>query len=355
MLHLRRGKVQLTHQIFHCIPGLIRCITKSLLYLLGVCNSRFRIKDKGNEMEEQGQSIPGGTPHRAVTRSVTRGQCGVATEDTGPGTKAKTEGGRKRLARRLDAGGASSAEKTGCNNGGVSNNADDDVSADYCPSKFHGCSSSDSVQEVISSFGAKKLELVERMGLGGLQYLKRGFHNSRHLVFWLLKRMDVQRMELKLIDGTRIRMTLQSVANILGIRCSGKEVLIRASKGAEYVKRRLRERFGTEENKEYPELDDLRKVLFRKYPEGMSEYEEETFMIAFAGFCCAYMFGPARRTAGVPRDIWEFLAYPKKLLDCNWGGYVLTVLQSCARAVQLNMRSNPTSIKLGGCWLYLEV
>ena len=34
---------------------------------------------------------------------------------------------------------------------------------------------------------------------------------------------------------------------------------------------------------------------------------------------------------------------------------MLSVLQSCARAVQLNMRSNPNSIKLGGCWLYLEV
>jgi len=31
------------------------------------------------------------------------------------------------------------------------------------------------------------------------------------------------------------------------------------------------------------------------------------------------------------------------------------VLQSSARAVQMNLRSNPTSIKLGGCWLYLQV
>ena len=117
-------------------------------------------------MEEQAQSISGRTPHRAVIRSVTRGHCGVATEDTGPETKAKTEGGRKRLARRLDAGGASSAEKTGCSNGGVSNNADDDVSDDLCPSKFHGCSSYDSVQEVISSFGAKKIRTSGEDGSG---------------------------------------------------------------------------------------------------------------------------------------------------------------------------------------------
>jgi len=261
----------------------------------------------------------------------------------------------KILKQHLNPRGGRAASKAGGNSGSGSNDSDHDGSDDFCPAKFHGCSSSDAVQEVISSFGPKQLEILEKMGLGGLQHLKRGFHNSRHLVFWLLKQMDVQRMEIKLVDGSRVRMTLESVGKILGIRCSGRQVMISGSNGGGYVKQRLRERFGTDSSKEYPDLEDLRKVLFRQYAEDMSEYDEETFMIAVAGVCCAYMFGPPRRTTGVPKDIWEFLAYPKKLLDCNWGGYVLSVLQSCARAVQLNMRSNPNSIKLGGCWLYLEV
>ena len=102
-------------------------------------------------------------------------------------------------------------------------------------------------------------------------------------------------------------------------------------------------------------MDDLRKVLRRDYGQDMCQYDEETFMIAMSAFCCAYMFGPGKRTASVPADIWEFISFPKKLLNCNWGGYVLMVLQSSARAVQMNMRSNPTSILLGGCWLYLQV
>lgn len=289
-----------------------------------------------------------------VTRSVTRKQCRPQGEEQEDKSKAQHTEFRKCLNRRLYRRGGNEETRATSSNGGGGTESANDVSDDFCPAKFHGCSSSDAVQEIISSFGEKKLELLEKMGLGGLQYLKRGIHNSRHLVFWLLKRMDVHRMEIKLVDGSRIRMTLESVGKILGIRCRGKQVVMSSAKGTEYAKQRLRERFGTEDDKEYPDVDDLRKVLLREYGQSMTEFDEETFMIAIAGICCAYMFGPARRTAEVPRDIWEFLAHPRKLLDCNWGRYLLTVLQSSARAVQLNMRSNPTSIKLGRCWLYLE-
>ena len=162
-------------------------------------------------------------------------------------------------------------------------------------------------------------------------------------------------MQLRLGDGSTIDMNLVSVERILGIRCSGKQIQPSCTKVPEYVRQILRERFGLEENKDYLDLDDLRKFLSRQCVEDMTEYDEETFMIAMAGFCCAYMFGPGGRTASVPRDMWEFIIYPRKLKNCNWGGYVLAVLQSCARTVQMNVRSNPTSIKLGGCWLYLEV
>jgi len=53
----------------------------------------------------------------------------------------------------------------------------------FCPEKFHGCFSSDAVQDVISKFSEGQLNLVDRIGLGGLKYLKPGLHNSRHLVF----------------------------------------------------------------------------------------------------------------------------------------------------------------------------
>ena len=110
-----------------------------------------------------------------------------------------------------------------------------------------------------------------------------------------------------------------------------------------------------DETKEVPDLSDLRKVLHRKFINELSEYDEETFMISIAAYVCAYMFGPAMRTAMVPNDIWEFISNPVKLLNCNWGGYVLSTLESSARTVQLNVLNNTTSIKLGGSWLYLEV
>ena len=313
--------------------------------------------EKGDpgRLRQRDHSSSGGAGRRAVTRSITRSGSRPEGEAAGNVDAKNIKGARNRLLDKL---------KTRCNDSEPPNSTskytaseeeDDGEEEDFCPFKFHGCSSSDAVQELVSTFNTKKLEILDKLGLSGLQYLKHGFHNSRHLVFWLLKRMDVENMNIKLVDGSFVKMNLESVRRILGIRCTGAQMMISSSKVTEYVKVRLHERFGTEESKDLPDLDDLRKVLCREYGNVMSEYDEETFMIAMAGYCCAYMFGPAKRSATVPRDIWNFIAYPKKLLNCNWGGYVLAVLQSSARAVQLNVRSNPSSIKLGGCWLYLQV
>jgi len=301
------------------------------------------------------QASPGGVQNRAVTRSITRGKAQASERESLKEANEEKKSARARLLDRLKSKKPTEHQQNSASKSCLDTDCEKDGLADFCPLKFHGCFSSDVVQDIISSFDAKKLEILGKVGLSGLQHLKRGLHNSRHLVFWLLKRLDVQRMQAKLADGSRVDMTLNSVERILGIRCTGRNINCNSTKVVEYVKQRLRERFGTCESKEFPDLADLRNVLCRHYVSGMSEYEEETFMIALAGLCCAYMFGPPSRTAAVPRDIWEFIGNPKNLLQCNWGGYVLSVLQACARTVQMNIRSNPTSIKLGGCWLYLEV
>ena len=80
----------------------------------------------------------------------------------------------------------------------VNTDSDQDGMDDFCPLKFHGCFLSDVVQDIISTFDAKKLEILCNVGLSGLQHLKCGLHNNRHLGFWLLKRLDVQRMHVEI-------------------------------------------------------------------------------------------------------------------------------------------------------------
>ena len=304
-------------------------------------------------MDPGGGSSPASVGRGAVTRSATRSRAIGIAGASGQGRGQPKS--RKRLYEKLKQKKPTDSSNVWASSTGGGDGCKTGEPLDFCPLKFHGCSSSDAVQEVISTFDSRKLSILDKVGLGGLQYLKLGFHNSRHLVFWMLKRTDVHSMTVKLGDGSCVSMSIGSVARILGIRCIGREIVTSSSKASEYVKCRLRERFGTDDSKEYPDLDDLRKVLYRQYGDDMSAHDEETFMIAIAGLCCAYLFGPPNRTAEVPRDIWQFIAYPNKLLDCNWGGYVPAVLQNCARTVQLNMRNNPNSIKLGGCWLYLQV
>jgi len=162
-------------------------------------------------------------------------------------------------------------------------------------------------------------------------------------------------MQINLPDGSKIDMDLESVKNVMGIRCTGQDIVCSEGKVSESAKLSLCGRFEHGGAEDLPELDDLRRAISYDYGHSMSKHDEDTFMIALSAFVCAYMFGPPRRTAGVPRDIWEFISNPVNLLNCNWGAYVLKVIQSCARTVQMNLSSNPTSIKLGGCWLYLEL
>ena len=311
-------------------------------------------------MDESGgrraeKAVQGSIQRRAVTRSVTRNRNGGGDDQSVRPDKAGPKSARRRLIDKLNRNFSGLGENVCSSKFSADLGSKNDAETDFCPVKFHGSSSSDAVQDVVCTFCPRKIAILEKVGLGGLQYLKRGIHNSRHLVFWLLKRMDIQRMQLKLGDGSRVEMNLDSVERILGVRCRGSNISVSSGKVSEYVKQRLRQRFGLDETKEVPNLSDLRKVLHRKFINELSEYDEETFMISIAAYVCAYMFGPAMHIAMVPKDIWDFISNPVKLLNCNWGGYVLSTLQSCARTVQLNVLNNPSSIKLGGSWLYLEV
>jgi len=296
-----------------------------------------------------------GGGHRAVTRSVTRKRSSEEHEQEHDGNVQGRQTGRKRLLERLRRGAPQAESKM--KDPETSTGVDDGEPEypDFCPDKFHGSFSCTAVQEIVSTFGPKKLQLLNKLGLNGLKYLKPGLTNSRHLVFWLFKRMDADKMQINLPDGSKIHMDLESVKKVMGIRCTGQDIVCSEGKVSESAKLSLCGRFGHGGAKDLPELDDLRRAISYDYGHSMSKHDEDTFMIALSAFVCAYMFGPPRRTAGVPRDIWEFISNPVNLLNCNWGAYVLKVIQSCARTVQMNLSSNPTSIKLGGCWLYLEV
>ena len=51
-------------------------------------------------------------------------------------------------------------------------------------------------------------------------------------------------MNIKLVDGSFVKMNFESVRRILGIRCTGAQMMISSSKVTEYVKVRLHERLG---------------------------------------------------------------------------------------------------------------
>lgn len=183
-------------------------------------------------------------------------------------------------------------------------------------------------------------------------------HHNRHLVFWLMKTLDHEGLRLRVSEDHYIDMNEQTPGRVLGIRSGGGKNLTRNPKVQLWTIIRLHELFGMPKGTKVPSLSDCERVLGSGYDEVLSKDDEDRFMVALAAVCCAYMFGPGVRQAKIPKDIWEFISNVENLRQCNWSEYVLKVIQECSTSVQMNVLkadTNPNSVKLGGCWLYLEV
>lgn len=87
----------------------------------------------------------------------------------------------------------------------------------------------------------------------------------------------------------------------------------------------------------------------------MSPEDSDRFVVALAAFCCGHLFGPVDRLSVIPKKVWGFIADPNNVRACNWSKYVLSVIRTVAQQVQSDILGHPTSVKLGGCWIYLEV
>lgn len=227
----------------------------------------------------------------------------------------------------------------------------------YHPTRFHGWHCSDTVSKIVGTFGEKKLGLMERIGLGGLQYLRPATAHCRSLLLWMLKRLDSRKMRLMMGGGKYVQLNAHSVEHILGIRGSGIEILQDEEGPTNNIKRFLHKMFGTSDSGTLPSLSDIQHVLLKDYSCEMSLEDEKRFSIALAAFCCAHMLGGKHRYAVVPKDIWRFISNVENLEHCNWGTYVLRGIMKNAKEVQVSLQrgTGPFSVRLGGCWLYLEV
>ncbi|CAN6198284.1 unnamed protein product [Urochloa humidicola] len=225
----------------------------------------------------------------------------------------------------------------------------------YLPKKFHGSFSSKRVGQLISKLNEEKKEIVRSIGLGGLLEMRPKMHHSRHLIFWLVKHLDVQQMRLCIPGRPKIALTDQSVERILGIRSAGIPLTDGGRVLNKEVRTQLSKAFRTEDTTVLPTVEDAKKVLVRRYKNRMTDAQRGTFAMAMAAYCCAHMLGPEDRSAKVPNGVWHFISDPGLLRHCNWAAYVLSVIKRNALQIQSNLFLHPKSIRLGGCWLYLEI
>lgn len=121
------------------------------------------------------------------------------------------------------------------------------------------------------------------------------------------------------------------------------------------VKEKLHCMFGTTDVDVLPTISEIKVVLLRRYDSTMTSAESDTFAVALAAICCAFMFNAYERSAAVPKEIWEFISEPANLRNCNWGQYILEELKAAAHKLQMDVAKGQSSIRLSGCWLYLMI
>lgn len=217
----------------------------------------------------------------------------------------------------------------------------------HLPSKFHGCFSSKAVSELFCEFDAQKIESLRQIGLGGLTCLKSGMTYNQKLIHWLLATMDVDRLRIRIGDGSFVDLTEPSVESVIGV-CSKGEVLRGSDEElSEETLAELRRWLEVEDG--VPTLDDAKQVVLKSWPEVVSEEEEQRFAVGMAALCCGYMFGPRDRFATIPRDTMHLICKPEYVRNCNWASYILNVISGAARKVQAAMNKGPSSVLLGGC------
>jgi hypothetical protein len=164
-------------------------------------------------------------------------------------------------------------------------------------------------------------------------------------------------MFVDLGNGNKIILTIESVVKCMGIRGTGIDLEEDDLQLEASVREKLSTIFETCGPKQLPSTSDLHRVLVRDYGMEMSKEEEDKFVVALVAYCCAHVLAPTDRAAVVPRNIWKFVSDAHKVRCCNWAKYILRVIASNAAELQRNIRLRPAphTIRLAGCWLYLEV
>ncbi|CAL5012900.1 unnamed protein product [Urochloa decumbens] len=227
----------------------------------------------------------------------------------------------------------------------------------FYPGRFFGHFSTEAVSSLVATFGEKKLSIVRSIGLSGVIHLKERITHHKNLVYYLLKRIDTEKMRIVLGGGETLDLSVASVERVLGVRSTGVELVDDEDSNSTMIKSKLCRAFGIDGVDVLPGLADIQKVLLKDYPDDMSKEDEDKFIVTFAAFCIAHIFGNKDRGASVPAKVWKFISNADNVRRCNWASFVLRCVKKAAMDVQDNLRSkNPTTtVRLAGCWLYLEL
>lgn len=171
----------------------------------------------------------------------------------------------------------------------------------------------------------------------------------------MLARLDIRNMRIKLGDSTFVELTESTVEMTLGVHSGGEEMDISSELVSSETLTQLRRWLCVDDG--IPTLEDAKAAVTREWPKVVGEEEENCFTVIMATLCCGYMFGPWERVSTIPVEIMEAISNSANVRSCNWGSYVLHVIKVAAQKVQCELQKAryPSSVLLGGCWLYLQV
>lgn len=177
---------------------------------------------------------------------------------------------------------------------------------------------------------------------------------NRQLGFWLLMRLNGDTGVLELGERGRIPLTVNDINLVLGIPCTGDELIITDAAKLDGVKERIKNILQLSAS-DVLDLESVKRVLERDIPDECPNLHMDAFVVAAAIYAVSYFLAPKGRPPRVNTDILEALQEPANVYRINWSSYVLKTLKDCSNKVKRDVRARSKTVTLDGCLLVLQV
>ncbi|KAL6654911.1 hypothetical protein ACP70R_008376 [Stipagrostis hirtigluma subsp. patula] len=207
---------------------------------------------------------------------------------------------------------------------------------------------------IVKGLSRKQQESVRSIGFGGLLEIPYISKVDRRLYAWLLSRIDVERMVLKVSDDHEVAVDAANVRRVLGIPCGNLSVYGSSTSDRKNSRRMVRQILGVKGTDPMPAIKDIENNLLESKKCSTPD-EKQLFLCSFIILVAEMLLSPRQGFEKVPVNLCPGFANPLNSEQYDWCSYVVDELRYSSILVKQALASGMESISLHGCLVALQL